>query len=275
MRRAVARFLERPKRLPGIFFDPVRTVALPNVPVIGVGGATLGGSGRTPLAIAVARALNAVLVTHGYGGRVSTPRFVRPDDDPAIVGDEGVICARAVRTVVGEREAALAFAARHASVIVVDRLLQTRPHRLACSLLAVDEENPWGSGTTLPFGDLVAPRATLLAACDEVVKVSRTITLPPLPAAARIGVVTSLARPARVRSALEAQGIRPHVFVERADHAPLLDLSIFDRRDVDLWLVDRKTDVHLAGRRPALVIEHSATLSPDLSRRLVLISRAA
>lgn len=279
MIRAIARFLERPRAWPGLALDPVRAVALPAVPVIGVGGATLGGSGRTPLAIAVARALGAVLVGHGYRGRLRRARFVSPDDDLREVGDEAILCAREVPTVAGPRDEALALAAAHARVIVVDRLLQTRPVRLARSLLAVDEEAPWGSGQTLPFGDLVAPRERLLAACDEVVSIARTITLPELPSGARVGVVTSLARPARVRTALERAGVRPSVFVERSDHAPLRGLSLFDRRDVDVWLIDAKTDVLLAGRRPArapaLVIGHRVTLPDDLVARLVLTSRAA
>lgn len=271
--RAVARFLERPRRWPGLRVDPVRDLALPAVPVIGIGGATLGGSGRTPLAIAVARALGAILVGHGYRGRVRTPRFVSVDDDPREVSDEAILCARAVPTVVGRRQDALDFAAEHARVLVVDRLLQTRPHRLAYSLLAVDAEEPWGSGTTLPFGDLVGRREHLLAACDEVVPISRAVTLPPIPRGARVGVVTSMARPHRLRSALGALDVR--VFIERYDHAPLRAAHIFDRGDVDVWLVDQKTDVHLAGRRHALVIDHRVTLPDDLIARLVLTSRAA
>ena len=63
--RAVARFLEREKRWSfGLSFDPIRDLALPtDRVVIGVGGATLGGSFRTPVAIALTAALpGAVLV---------------------------------------------------------------------------------------------------------------------------------------------------------------------------------------------------------------------
>lgn len=268
--RALARFFERPSRLRGVSLDPVRTVKLPDAIVIGVGGATLGGSGRTPVAIAVARALDAVLVGHGYGGHARSARFVDPNDDPGDVGDEAILCARIVRTVVGPREEALALAARHARVVVVDRLLQTRPVKLAFALLAVDAKEPWGAGVTLPFGDLTAPRDRLLAACDEVVPVPRTIALPPLPP--RVGVITSMARPHRLRTALHDHGISPRVFIERSDHALLHNLSIFNRRDVDAWLVDSKTAVHLRGRSPVnapvIVVEHRVTLADDLLARI-------
>ena len=277
MIRALARILERPSTLRGLSIDPVRDLALPDVAIIGVGGATLGGSGRTPVAIAVARALDAVLVSHGYGGKNRTPRWVRPEDDPRDVGDEAIVCARSVPTVVGPRAEALAFAARASRILVVDRLLQTRPRRLTRSLLAVDAEEPWGAGSTLPFGDLVAPREVLLAACDEVVAVPRTIVVPEL-SGVRVGVVTSMARPGRLRAALVRRGIRPRVFLERSDHAPMHNLAMFDRRDVDVWLIDEKTHVHLRGRRPVhpvIKIEHPVTLAADLVARLVLISRAA
>src|SRR5512141_3039268 len=50
------------------------------VVTIGVGGSTLGGSYRTPVAIALAarlgRSARVALVSHGYGARVRAPRVV-------------------------------------------------------------------------------------------------------------------------------------------------------------------------------------------------------
>src|ERR1700746_3721173 len=52
-----------------------------NVPVVCVGNLTLGGSGKTPAAIAIARMLQAagrrpVFLTRGYGGRLAGPVLV-------------------------------------------------------------------------------------------------------------------------------------------------------------------------------------------------------
>jgi tetraacyldisaccharide 4'-kinase len=66
------------------------------VPVICVGNFTLGGAGKTPTAIALARLLLAsghrpFFLSRGYGGRVAGP--VRIDQlDPASAGREGPIC---------------------------------------------------------------------------------------------------------------------------------------------------------------------------------------
>lgn len=254
--RALARFLEREKRwsldLP---LDPVRDLALPRgVRVIGVGGATLGGSFRTPVAIALAGAMEgAALVLHGAGARVTRARIVERDDDVGVVGDEALIAARELTNpviVAPTRTEAIAFAARHARVLVVDRLLQARPVRLARSLLAVDAETPFGSGATLPFGDLAAPRAKLLAACDEVVAIARAdeeLTIDARARTLRVGAIASLARPSRMLRALRGLGIEPKVFVERTDHAIVDDAErrtldrLAHRERLDAWVVDAKT----------------------------------
>jgi len=72
----------------------VRSVAVPaDVRVVAVGGATLGGSGKTPLAIACARELakqgaRVAFVGHAYRAHPGRARLVSPDDSLAEVGDE-------------------------------------------------------------------------------------------------------------------------------------------------------------------------------------------
>ncbi len=270
--RAIARLLEREKRWSiGVALDPVRALELPrDRAVIGVGGATLGGSFRTPVAIALCGALpDAALVMHGAGARVTRPRVVEETDDVRDVGDEALIAARALRVkviVAPSRNEALRLAARFARVLVVDRLLQTRPERLARSLLAVDAAAPFGAGVTLPFGDLVAPRAALMSACDEVVSIDEAheqFTVDPRARTLRVGAVATLARPARMRRALTRLGVEPVVFVERSDHAPIggrerrvLD-KIAARERLDAWVVDAKTAVL---GLPGILLEHRVIL---------------
>jgi len=166
-----------------------RTVARPlriprGVRVATIGGATLGGSGKTPLAEActrfIASAARVALVGHAYGAEPRAPRVVRPDDDPRAVGDEALACAEALRgvaaaeVVVGpSRQAAVDFAAsRGASVVVIDGPVQLAPERAHLALLAVHAGEPWGSRACPPRGNLRAPRAALVAAVDAVVAVT-------------------------------------------------------------------------------------------------------
>jgi len=162
--------------------------------VVVVGGATLGGSGKTPLAIACAAELAAAgarvaFVGHAYRARPRRARLVGDTraeasaegsdlgEALAAVGDEATLAARAlapagVRVVVAPtRSEAVAFAARRADVLVVDGVVQTAPVRAALALLAVDAARPWGAGATPPCGDLRAPRRALSLACDAVVAV--------------------------------------------------------------------------------------------------------
>ena len=77
-----------------------RKVARLPVPVIVVGNLTVGGTGKTPLVIHLARALAAQgerpgILCRGYGGRARQwPQRVRPDSDPVEVGDEPVLIAQ-------------------------------------------------------------------------------------------------------------------------------------------------------------------------------------
>jgi tetraacyldisaccharide-1-P 4'-kinase len=167
--RTVTRRLEAPAR----------------VPIVAVGGATLGGSGKTPLAIACAEELAAAgarvaLVGHAYRADPRRARVVSPDDPLDEVGDEALLAARAfarsgvhggARVVVApSRREAIAFAARDADVLVLDGIAQLTPVPAALSLLAVDPVFPWGAHAALPpRGSMRAPAAMLVGACDAIV----------------------------------------------------------------------------------------------------------
>ncbi len=63
------------------------------MPVVVVGNITVGGTGKTPLIVALAKAMEQRgfmpgIVSRGYGGSERGPYLLTGDDDPAIVGDE-------------------------------------------------------------------------------------------------------------------------------------------------------------------------------------------
>ncbi len=70
------------------------------VPVIIVGNIRVGGTGKTPIVIALAERLqqlgwNPGIISRGYGSSSQlTPLQVRSDSDPALVGDEPVLIAK-------------------------------------------------------------------------------------------------------------------------------------------------------------------------------------
>lgn len=161
------------------FASPVRELRLPPATrVIGIGGATLGGSGKTPVVLALARALaerdRVAVVGHGYRARTGAPRRVSPSDDVTAVGDDALWLARALEplgvpvVVASSRQLALDAASRMATTVLVDGLLQARPCRLARSVLVLDGDRPFGAEHCPPAGDLRAPVRALLEACDDV-----------------------------------------------------------------------------------------------------------
>src|SRR5256885_8907117 len=79
-----------------------RMGALPSVrlhvPVIVVGNLTVGGTGKTPLILALVDALRAKglrpgILSRGHGGTDTGPRAVSAGDDAAEVGDEPLLLA--------------------------------------------------------------------------------------------------------------------------------------------------------------------------------------
>lgn len=271
-----------------------------------VGGATLGGSGKTRVAIATARALaeqglQTALIGHAYRARPQRARVVHPSDSVASVGDEALVCARLLgttcRVVVGPtRQLAVNFAASlvpHVDALVIDGPLQIAPVRASLALLAVDARVPWGAGRTPPAGDLRASRDALLRYADMVVPVEATpesvridgksFPLDALGAhlsGARLGLFTALARPSRLEHALRAAGLPIQLVLRAADHGPVRKPLACRIRQapIDLWLATEKCALHLAPFVHAESIAHidgTYTLPRDVEERLANAKAAA
>ena len=65
----------------------------PRIPTVVIGNITAGGTGKTPLVMALLeKAKNSgrkpVILTRGYGGKTTGPYLVKPEDSANIVGDE-------------------------------------------------------------------------------------------------------------------------------------------------------------------------------------------
>ena len=125
----------------------------PGVPVICVGNLTAGGSGKTPVAIALAEALRGrgrkpFFLTRGYGGSERGPALASRAHSAAVMGDEALLLARHAQTVVArDRAVGARFAVeKGADVIVMDDGHQNFSLRKSLSLVVVDAQTGFGNG---------------------------------------------------------------------------------------------------------------------------------
>ncbi|MEO6226511.1 MAG: tetraacyldisaccharide 4'-kinase [Thermomonas sp.] len=139
----------------------------PGVPVIVVGNIVAGGTGKTPLVIALVNRLRAAGFTPGVASRghgrsdAKTARWVDADSDAALSGDEALLIANntgaKVRVDRDRVAAAQALAKAGCDVIVCDDGLQH--YRLArdIEIEVVDARRRYGNGRLLPAGPLREP----------------------------------------------------------------------------------------------------------------------
>jgi tetraacyldisaccharide 4'-kinase len=161
------------------------------VPVICLGNLTVGGSGKTPTALAVGRLLLAVhtrpfFLSRGYGGRLGGPVLVNPANHGAAdVGDEPLLLAELAPTIVARDRVAGAEAARTggASVIVMDDGFQNPALKKNLSIIVVDGRRGIGNRHMIPAGPLRAPLRAQLKRANALLVVG-----PPDGAAAIIKV---------------------------------------------------------------------------------------
>lgn len=154
-----------------------------SLPVICVGNFTAGGTGKTPLALELARILKAhgerpVFLTRGYGGRLAGPHRIDVSrDDATAVGDEALLLAAVApvflsrHRAAGARaiEAAVASGDLVASVILMDDGLQNPGLAKTLTLAVVDGRRGVGNGLVIPAGPLRAALGFQLKLADAII----------------------------------------------------------------------------------------------------------
>jgi len=154
------------------------TTKLP-VPVIVVGNITVGGTGKTPLVIWLARHLQGLgykpgIISRGYGGKATEWPFpVSPDSDPEWVGDEPVLLASRTGCPlwVGPDRPATALAllaAAECDILISDDGLQHYALHRDLEVVVIDGARGLGNGLSLPAGPL-RERPSRLARVDLVI----------------------------------------------------------------------------------------------------------
>ena len=225
-----------------------RKAARVRVPVIVVGNLTAGGSGKTPLVIALVEALRQRgfkpgIISRGYGGTQREPLLLDDMPDPARVGDEPcLIRQRTGAPVAVSRDRARAadlLLERGVDVVIADDGLQNPAFARDIEICVIDGQRRFGNARLLPAGPLREPLARLqdfgFRVCngsvaqpgeiamrlvgDMAVPVTRSASVRPLESFAgeRVHGVAAIGNPERFFDGLRAHGIDviTHAF---ADH---------------------------------------------------------
>lgn len=242
----------------------LRSVRLP-VKVVVVGNLSVGGTGKTPLVIALAKRLHedglrVGILTRGYGGRATHwPQLVDPHSDPQQVGDEPVLLAArtGLPVIAGPDRSAAAtqlLAGTPCDVLISDDGMQHYALQRDVEIALVDAARGLGNGHCLPAGPLREPAARLksvstVVALGDSPLADWAMTLQP-GAACRVGspshtasldsfrdqtvyAVAGVGNPERFFAMLSAAGldIRTRVFADHHRYRPE-DLRFGDSRPV-------------------------------------------
>ena len=145
------------------------------VPVVVIGNITVGGNGKTPFLIALAKALRQAgfspgIVSRGYSAKTKTfPFVVRRDHSALLVGDEPLMLAKKTECPVvispNRQEAINHLLANFPCDIVLsdDGLSHYAMHR-DIEIILMDSQHQLGNQLLLPAGPLREPRQRLNAA---------------------------------------------------------------------------------------------------------------
>ncbi len=138
-------------------------------PVIVIGNISVGGTGKTPLTIAVVdelrqRGYRPGVVSRGYGGSQREACLLDETPDPAVVGDEPcLIRAGGVPVAVARRRAAAArlLLAAGCDVLLADDGLQHYALARDVEICVIDGSRRFGNRRLLPAGPLREPLSRL------------------------------------------------------------------------------------------------------------------
>jgi tetraacyldisaccharide 4'-kinase len=268
------------------------------LPVIVVGNISVGGTGKTPLTLALAQQLIAhgwhpLIVSRGYKSTSHHPLQVEPDMNALQSGDEPLLMAR--RNIcpvwVGKNRVATARAALHnhpqCDVVLCDDGLQHYRLQRDFEIAVIDGEREAGNGWLLPAGPLREPVSRLQTVDAVVVNggdatqgqyamrldgaVFHNLLDPGLTATADdfnkpgVHAVAGIGHPQRYFQHLTSLGIvyTPHEFPDHHPYSPS-DLAFADCDAILLTEKDAVKCVEFADAR-YWVLRVDAIIDPDLT----------
>ncbi|MCK4278740.1 MAG: tetraacyldisaccharide 4'-kinase [Desulfurellaceae bacterium] len=154
-----------------------------DIKIIGVGGVTLGGAGKTPVVIRIAKALkdrdrDVCVIVSGYGGKIKVPTLVFDGHDVffdiPFVSDEALLIAGKTNVPVisaKDRIKGVEYAKNMGfKYVILDDSFQYLKVKKDYEILVLDGENPFADGLLFPAGNLRENKNCIKFA-DQVISV--------------------------------------------------------------------------------------------------------
>jgi len=157
-------------------FRICKQVELP-CPVISIGNIVVGGTGKTPTVVSIARLLQetgykAAILLRGYGRKSSEKISIVSDGERCLCsrtesGDEAYLLAQqlnAIPIIVGKNRidtGKIAYDRFNCDIILLDDGYQHRKLIRDIDILTIDATQPYGTGSLLPIGTLREPISSL------------------------------------------------------------------------------------------------------------------
>lgn len=149
-----------------------------DAPVLCVGNFTVGGTGKTPIAIALARQAKRMqlvpgFLSRGHGGSFAEPHVVDTRHDSAKhVGDEPLLLAEHALVAVSANRAAGArlLIERGCNFLIMDDGFQSARIHIDYALIVVDARFGLGNGHVIPGGPMRARLIDQLRFADAILK---------------------------------------------------------------------------------------------------------
>lgn len=151
-----------------------------SIPVICVGNATAGGSGKTPTCQALFDLLtnknvffSPFFLTRGYGGQVEGPERVNPHGNASMWGDETLLLAQLASTIVSAHRYKGAMLAKSlgADVILMDDGFQNNSLKKNINFMTINGKTGFGNKKLIPAGPLREPLKEALSRTDAFILV--------------------------------------------------------------------------------------------------------
>ena len=149
----------------------------PRIPTVVIGNITAGGTGKTPLVMALHKntkrnGRKPVILTRGYGGKTEGPYLAQPEDHADIIGDEARLMVNKAPVVIsrdrGKGARWIEDNIPDCDLIIMDDGMQNttiRPHK---KIAVFNGSRGIGNGMIIPSGPL-RESWSALKNCDAVI----------------------------------------------------------------------------------------------------------